>query len=205
MPIGFSDSPEPKGPGDLRDLFAAARNTSVVKVTSFEPPLLAVANFHHSGSSYDWDEPLGGAKSDRRRALDALARSGAVYFDTPRRPKDAWAVRSQGFEDRGSATVFHFEVCPEGNGPDTHRIYEALVLGLVPVVCSSPRALAMSSLFPILVLGSWEELPSAMSSDASIATAQKVVQPAPRLHSFLRLSVEWWEEATLEIKRGLAV
>jgi hypothetical protein len=53
----------------------------------------------------------------------------------------------------------HFVLCPNGNGIDTHRLWETLYLGRVPVVTSSVPVRAFSDL-PILILDSWEQLSS---------------------------------------------
>jgi hypothetical protein len=48
--------------------------------------------------------------------------------------------------------------CPEGNGIDTHRLWETLYMGGIPVVRKNP---AMQSLFdqlPVLQLNNWKEL-----------------------------------------------
>jgi len=52
-----------------------------------------------------------------------------------------------------------FVLCPQGNGIDTHRVWEALQLGSVPVVRSSPLD-SLYGQFPIVILDEWEELKS---------------------------------------------
>jgi hypothetical protein len=49
-------------------------------------------------------------------------------------------------------------VCPEGNGIDTHRFWEALFLGTVPIVLRNPLTERLSKDFPCLVLDRWEDL-----------------------------------------------
>jgi hypothetical protein len=53
-------------------------------------------------------------------------------------------------------------ICPEGNGVDTHRIWEALYLGCVPIVLETPfiRTLVhyMGHMFPIIVVKSWDHV-----------------------------------------------
>jgi hypothetical protein len=50
-------------------------------------------------------------------------------------------------------------VCPEGNGIDTHRFWEALFLGTVPIVLRNPLTERLAKEFPCLVLDTWEDLP----------------------------------------------
>lgn len=54
-----------------------------------------------------------------------------------------------------------FCVCPAGNGLDTHRLWECLYLGVVPVVRERPAGLPYERM-PVLVLDAWEELSAAL-------------------------------------------
>jgi hypothetical protein len=51
-------------------------------------------------------------------------------------------------------------VCPRGNGPDTHRFYEALYVGAIPVVLKSSYAAQMASRLrlPHLTVAKWSAL-----------------------------------------------
>ena len=49
-----------------------------------------------------------------------------------------------------------FILCPEGNGIDTHRFWETLCLGRIPVVLHNPVNDYFSSL-PVVVLDKWED------------------------------------------------
>lgn len=66
--------------------------------------------------------------------------------------------------DRVPARLIHrlmrrslFVVCPRGNGLDTHRFWESLYLGAIPVVLSKHNIPAFYG-WPSLVLKEWEEL-----------------------------------------------
>jgi hypothetical protein len=49
--------------------------------------------------------------------------------------------------------------CPRGRGIDTYRVWEALYLGAMPVVCSPPRAYReLLADLPVLFVSSWREL-----------------------------------------------
>jgi hypothetical protein len=50
-----------------------------------------------------------------------------------------------------------FAICPQGTGLDTHRVYECIVLGVIPIVLSSPLD-NLYSKFPIWIVKSWEEV-----------------------------------------------
>lgn len=64
---------------------------------------------------------------------------------------------------------YRYCVCPEGNGYDTHRLWEALYLKVVPIVKRSPfiTCLQRSMNLPMVVLERWEDLnPSALNYQA---------------------------------------
>lgn len=71
---------------------------------------------------------------------------------------------------------FKWTVCPRGAGQDTHRLWEALYLGSIPVVLKSPISTLYAGL-PVIELNSWDELSletlrtrsAALSSDRSNA------------------------------------
>lgn len=55
---------------------------------------------------------------------------------------------------------FKFCVCPEGNGSDTHRMWEALYLGVIPIVLSSNKNSAYWAKegIPMVVVGDWTQV-----------------------------------------------
>jgi hypothetical protein len=55
---------------------------------------------------------------------------------------------------------YKFCICPEGNGVDTHRFWEALYLKVIPIVLDSElvRAFQRDTRIPMVVLTSWSEL-----------------------------------------------
>lgn len=56
-------------------------------------------------------------------------------------------------------TTYQFCICPEGNGADTHRIWECLYLKVVPIVKKSPFINNLKRYHvPMLVLDQWEDL-----------------------------------------------
>ena len=54
---------------------------------------------------------------------------------------------------------YNFCVCPEGNGSDTHRLWEALYLKVVPIVLKS-KFTSILQLYniPLVILEKWEDL-----------------------------------------------
>jgi hypothetical protein len=68
------------------------------------------------------------------------------------------------FKKRITAQTVHklmrktlFVPCPRGNGLDTHRIWEAIYLGAIPVVLNSDRFAALEG-WPILFIEDWNEI-----------------------------------------------
>lgn len=54
---------------------------------------------------------------------------------------------------------FEFCICPEGNGADTHRLWECFYLKVVPIVIKSPFTnILINKGLPILVLENWNDL-----------------------------------------------
>lgn len=48
-----------------------------------------------------------------------------------------------------------FSLCPPGNGKDTHRAWESIFFGCIPIVEKSPMNDFFASLFPMLVVDRW--------------------------------------------------
>jgi hypothetical protein len=53
-------------------------------------------------------------------------------------------------------------ICPEGNGVDTHRLWEAMYLGCIPIVLKSPFIDTLMHYtggeLPIYVVETWDQL-----------------------------------------------
>ena len=64
------------------------------------------------------------------------------------------------YENFKRLSEYEFCICPEGNGVDTHRLWEALYLKCVPIVLNSPFINLIKKQFnlPMIILNSWDEL-----------------------------------------------
>jgi len=60
---------------------------------------------------------------------------------------------------------YRFALSPPGNGMDCHRTWEAMYLGIVPVVKSGPLDPLLADL-PALIVNQWDELSVDMLSSA---------------------------------------
>ena len=79
-------------------------------------------------------------------------------FCTPKVPKE------QFYE---MLSKFYYNVCPMGNGFDTHRFWECLMVGTVPIVKSHDyfdNLLFQYPKLPIIQVKSWEHLPNIIES-----------------------------------------
>lgn len=57
-------------------------------------------------------------------------------------------------------STYTFCICPEGNGLDTHRLWECFYLGVIPIVKRSEHIDIISRCFllPMMIVDSWEEV-----------------------------------------------
>jgi hypothetical protein len=57
-----------------------------------------------------------------------------------------------------------YSICPQGTGIDTHRIYECIYLGVIPIVLSSPLD-PMYSTMPIKIVKDWDSVASFLEDE----------------------------------------
>ena len=89
-------------------------------------------------------------------------------------------------ENIARLSQYKFCVCPEGNGPDTHRLWEALYLRVVPIVVESnfTETLKKNNI-PLIVLDSWDDFDeTTLDYDVSIKmfddkTFQQIINFTP--------------------------
>lgn len=102
-------------------------------------PAFCYANFQFlMTTKYGWD------RMDAIRSIPDFL----VYYEPEKIPRNkTWEKQSK----------FSFVISPHGNGLDCHRTWEALCLGCIPIVKSSP----IDSLFtelPVLIVKKWGEI-----------------------------------------------
>jgi hypothetical protein len=55
--------------------------------------------------------------------------------------------------------TFQFCICPEGNGVDTHRLWECLYLKVVPIVINTPFTKILKKYnVPLVILNNWSDI-----------------------------------------------
>ncbi|MCJ7802948.1 MAG: hypothetical protein MUP82_11395 [Candidatus Marinimicrobia bacterium] len=99
-------------------------------------------------------------------------KSGLIYFnfnvDTNKtkrmlcfdslKNKIEWLKNITPSENVKRLSQYRFCICPEGNGVDTHRLWEALYLKTVPVVIKSDfTSTLQKNNVPLVVLNSWDD------------------------------------------------
>lgn len=68
-----------------------------------------------------------------------------------------------------------FVLCPPGTGFDTHRVYESLICGAIPIVLKSPIS-QMQEKFGAMVIESWDELTEEKCRDFISKSTKKLVE-----------------------------
>ena len=70
--------------------------------------------------------------------------------------KIPWLENTSAHDNIIRLKEYKFCICPEGNGVDTHRLWEALYLKVVPIVIKSEFTnILLSNNIPVMVLNDW--------------------------------------------------
>lgn len=163
IPLGISNSQYPHG--DLQVLHSVRCHTIPRNVSCY-------ANFScHTNPE------------ERNRAKETLSQNGFAVTDTStdgaRRPYDEFLQQL-----RKSKTV----ACPTGNGTDSHRVWESLYLGAVPIVSRHPMWEHFRGLgLPILIVDDFSVV-----TKSWISRALDALTNSPLL-SRRSLDVRQWE------------
>ena len=114
-------------------------NTKKKSVPFWERTNKCYANFHFSmNAKYGFD---------RRDAIQQISKELVFYEPKHVRRSLSWEKQ----------THFAFVLSPHGNGYDCHRLWEALVLGCIPIVKTS----ALDGLYedlPVLIVKQWSDI-----------------------------------------------
>jgi hypothetical protein len=71
--------------------------------------------------------------------------------------KITWLEPINAIDNLKRLSTFEFCICPEGNGVDTHRLWECLYLKVVPIVIKSEfTEILLKNGIPLLVLDKWD-------------------------------------------------
>jgi len=73
--------------------------------------------------------------------------------------KIEWLLNVSPCDNIKRLSEYKFCICPEGNGVDTHRLWEALYLKTVPIVIKSNFTnILKNSNIPLVIVDSWDNL-----------------------------------------------
>jgi len=87
---------------------------------------------------------------------------------------------------------YKFVACPEGNGPDTHRVWEAMLLGTIPVALSNPIVEHFKTLgLPILIIDNWQNLMNMSEKDLESDYKEIMSRCGPTKDNLL--AVHYWQ------------
>lgn len=111
---------------------------------------------------------------DRRTAIKDIPSHLIVYEQYKTDRETAWKRQ----------TEFMFVVCPHGNGYDTHRLWEALILGCIPIVRTSGLDKLYDGL-PVLIVKEWSEITTTLLQDTIIEFNNKNF-------SLEKLTLKYW-------------
>lgn len=86
----------------------------------------------------------------QREKCKNICESKGIVFQNQLTPKDYLTSLSQ----------HKYCICPEGNGTDTHRLWECLYLKTVPILLNTPFSKILCERFdiPVIMLDSWDSL-----------------------------------------------
>lgn len=150
------------------------------EISQHAPPLrsrppLAYANFQFLMQTRYGEE--------RRQAIKLIPADLVHYEPTKIDRKSTWKNQSQ----------FAFVISPFGNGLDCHRTWEALCLGCIPIIKTSPLDELYHNL-PVLIVKDWAEI-----------TAEKLQQVhtemSARTFDLKSLTLAYWMEKINALKK----
>ena len=111
-------------------------------------------------------------------------------------PRQSWITSQDYFGSDGKQHYLQellrhqFVLCPPGNGEDTHRMWEALYCGAVPVVRESPVVRQFPGL-PMVIVKDFRQL----APDFLLREAQRLATEGPRLEYLWR---DYWKKKFAE-------
>ena len=92
--------------------------------------------------------PKSGSYNQRQEVINKLKNNKLVDF---------WKNKKNKIETWKEHNNYSFEICAEGNGLDTHRFYEALLLNTIPIIKKN-SLYSMYMNFPCVIVNDWDEI-----------------------------------------------
>jgi hypothetical protein len=113
---------------------------------------------------------------DRRDALKEIPKEAVYYEPTPVNRFKTWVNQSK----------YAFVISPFGGGLDCHRTWEALALGSIPIIHSSPLNKMFEGL-PVLFVNSWADV-----SFDTLPVIEKGLYP--------KLTLKYWTDLIKDVR-----
>ena len=164
---------------------ASGQETDLLTVASAmtpcdSKPLRVLCNAHFAM----YTKPRSGYRDDRGEMYSTLRdRNEFIGFSSKRKH---YKIAYRNHHD------FAFELCPEGNGLDTHRFYEAIALQTIPIVRRNPLTQGLYERhYPVVVVEDWEEVTREKLAGWREREAPKFSAGVPALWMEYWLSLGW--------------
>lgn len=141
--------------------------------------------------------------SSQNRQMKALAAWGAWFPELDRLIPDrqrarAFAATSSLVLEANFSTKRYFQeltrhefmLCPEGNGVQSPKVYEALMMGCIPICTESPAYMGLKSNgWPIVIVGHWGEV-----TFEKLEQWQKEIRPlVSQFQQSMKTHAAWWK------------
>jgi hypothetical protein len=118
--------------------------------------------------------------TDRKEAIAQIPTNCIYYEPAHIDTYDTW--RSQ--------VKYHFVVSPHGGGYDCHRTWEALMLGLIPIVKTSPMDRLFEAL-PVVIVKQWSDItPEFLKEQLELVEKRR----AAGEYDMRRITLDYWME-----------
>jgi hypothetical protein len=131
IPIGVYYHTLPDAPGQEKELISVKDNAKRLA----DREVKCYSNFHFS------------MRPDREDAMNKVPKDLVYYEPTRVSISDTWKNQAK----------YAFVLSPHGNGLDCHRTWEALCLGCIPIVKTSPIDSVFDGL-PVLIVKEWSDV-----------------------------------------------
>ncbi len=148
-------------------------------------PDLAVTNFHHSTYGYPSRR-----QQFREPILKALQNKKCII----------WLPKQQRLQFWRNCNTAAFVVCPFGNGLDTHRTWEVLILGRIPIIPKSGLNKVFEGL-PIVEVedNEWKDI-----DEIWLRTKYENIVNKWDTYDFKRLTLDYWLNMVNDVSHTLS-
>jgi len=113
-------------------------------------------------------------RADRKQCLDQIGHALCCFQDKPLPMAQTWELQSQ----------FQYVLSPHGAGLDCHRTWEALCIGSIPIVKTSPINYLFEDL-PVLIVNEWKDVTKELLE-------KTVLEFSTRKFNYYKLKLGYW-------------